>query len=167
MLSLRAELAQVNPSGLDWLRFEMFSFECFLENRKEHFLFGLTTLPGADSTQSLDLLSPVFLTNDEQTSKDAAQSSTSEACLSDGQLLDMTEIMQPSLYVLYIFTGSTSPTGLSTARLTASFFRAQHTGRRERRVCVRNCTQSFTLIERTKDQLLFSAGKWIKNINHV
>lgn len=49
-----------------------------------------------------------------------------EACLLDGKLLNMTEIMQPSLYVLYMFAGSTSHTGLSEARLTGSFCTAQH-----------------------------------------
>lgn len=47
-----------------------------------------------------------------------------EACLFDGQLLNMAEIMQPGLDVVYIFAGSTSPVGLpAAARLTGSFFR--------------------------------------------
>lgn len=65
-----------------------------------------------------------------------------EACLLDGQPLNMTEIMQPGLDVLYIFAGSTSHVGLSAARLTGSFFRTQHTELKEKRVYVGNCTQS-------------------------
>lgn len=53
----------------------------------------------------------------------------------DGQLLNMTEIMQPSLYVLYIFAGSTSHAGLSAARLPGSFCRAQHTELKEKSLC--------------------------------
>lgn len=65
-----------------------------------------------------------------------------ETCLFDGQPLNMTEIMQPGLDVLYIFAGRTSLVGLSTARLTGSFFRTQHTEPKEKRVCVGNCMQS-------------------------
>lgn len=35
MLSLRADLAEVYSSGLDWLRFVMFPYVCFLENKEE------------------------------------------------------------------------------------------------------------------------------------
>lgn len=45
----------------------------------------------------------------------------------DGQPLNMAEIMQPGLDVVYIFASPTSPVGLSAARLTRSFFRAQNT----------------------------------------
>lgn len=66
-----------------------------------------------------------------------------EACLFDGQPLNMAEIMQPGLDVVYIFASPTSPVGLSAARLTGSFFRAQHTELKEKRACMRNYTQSL------------------------
>lgn len=56
-----------------------------------------------------------------------------EACLFDGQPLNMAEIMQPGLDVVYIFASPTSPVGLSAARLTRSFFRAQNTELKEKR----------------------------------
>lgn len=59
--------------------------------------------------------------------------SLAEACLFDGQPLNMAEIRQPSLDVVYIFASPTSPLGLSAARLTGSFFRAQHTEPKEKK----------------------------------
>lgn len=84
-----------------------------------------------------------------------------EACLFHGQPLNMTEIMQPGLDVLYIFAGSTSPVGLSAARLTGSFFKTQHTALKEKSVweTARKAQNAFPhtkyLIE---DRCLFSAG---------
>lgn len=82
-----------------------------------------------------------------------------EACLFNGQPLNMAEIMQPGLNVLYIFAGSTSPMGLSAARLTGSFFRTQHTALREKscgKMHAKSTMHSLTLIEGTN--CLFSAG---------
>lgn len=55
----------------------------------------------------------------------------------------MAEIMQPGLDVVYIFASPTSPVGLSAARLTTSFFRAQNTELKEKRACMRNYTHSL------------------------
>lgn len=81
------------------------------------------------------------------------------ACLFDGQLLNMTEMMQPSLYVLYIFAGSTSHAGLSGARLTRSFCRTQQTELKEKSLCgklhAKLNMQSLTLTERINDPCLF------------
>lgn len=96
-----------------------------------------------------------------------------EACLLNGQPLNMTEIMRPVAWdVLYIFAGSTSPVGLSAARLTGSFFRAQHTELKEKRVYVEKLHAQLNmhrlrLIERTRDHCLLSAGKWINSFNQV
>lgn len=122
----------------------MFSFQCFLENKEEieYFMFSCTTPPGANPTQSLNLQTPVFLTNR------AIFLLRKLVCLMDNPWTRF-EIMQPSLDVLYIFAGSTSPVGLSAARLTGSFFRTQHTELKEKRVSMGNCTQTQNTVRHT------------------
>lgn len=130
------------PKWIMWLRFEMFSFECVLENKEEieHFLFLLYNSSWSRSSPiAVTCTHPYFFNQRWERGKKKVMMLRNlplpEACLFDGQPLDMTEITQPGLDVLYIFTGSTSPVGLSAARLTASFFRTQHTELKEKSPC--------------------------------
>lgn len=88
----------------------MFPFGCFLKNEEEierEFLVQIYNQAWSPSNPT-----PIFLTHDGKKVMIPPNFLLPEACLFDGQLLNMTEIKEPGLDVPYIFVGSTSPVGL-------------------------------------------------------